>query len=86
MRRRCQLGLRRKGDDDQLERRAAGQNGIERIDFSRIDRQAVLPLYLNDASSIPAPVKVRQPLGGVLATFLMAIDARACEREVQQVG
>ena len=50
--RRCRLGLRGSGDDDQLERRAARQNGIERIEASLgIDRQAVLPLYLNRRES-----------------------------------
>ena len=71
------LGLRGSGDDDQLERRAAGQNGIERRGFSRIDRQAVLPLYLNGASGNPALVQFWQPVGGVLAALLMTIDARA---------
>ena len=64
---------------------APGENGFQCARLAPVDREVVLPSYLDDPTRKPAPVPFRQPLGRVLVVFLVPIHARTCERQIQRV-
>ena len=70
---------------DHRYRTASRQQAFQDPDLSPVDREVVLPSYLDDTTRKPAPVPFRQPLGRVLVVFLVPIHARTCERQIQRV-
>ena len=54
-------------------------------DILTVDGEAVFQADPDDAVDVPALVQGREPLGGVLARLLMAVDAGRCQGEVQEV-
>ena len=70
---------------DHRYRTASRQQAFQDPDLSPVDREVVLPSYLDDTTRKPAPVPFRQPLGRVLVALLVPIHPRTCERQIQRV-
>ncbi len=70
---------------DHRYRTASRQQAFQDPDLSPVDREVVLPSYLDDTTRKPAPVPFRQPLGRVLVVLLVPIHRRTCEGQIQRV-
>ena len=75
---------RRHRADDGLERRAlaTGENALERLRLTPVDRKPVGLTHVDDPPGEPAPVPVRNPLRRVLPALLVPVHLGRREREV----
>ena len=79
---------RRHRADDGLERRAlaTGENALERLRLTPVDRKPVGLTHVDDPPGEPAPVPVRNPLRRVLPALLVPVHLGRREREVAEVA
>ena len=73
-------------EHDQLRRGATRQHLVQRIRLAPVDGECVSLPDRNHSDREPAAILRRLPLGRVGVDLLVAIHARAGQRQVQQVG